>query len=413
MINPELVHMDLDSFFVSCERLQRPDLVGKPIVIGGYGDRSVVSSASYEARVFGVHAAMPMRQALALCPHAVVVRGDMDMYSKKSGEVTEVIAERAPLYEKASIDEHYIDVTGMERFHGSFKWTHELRMRIIKETGLPISFGLSVNKTAAKMATNEAKPNGELYIRQAELKQFLWPLSIKKIPGLGAKTFQLMVPMGIRTVGDLAAMPKEYMLRVFGKLGLSLWEKAHGLDASPIVSFTEQKSMSQEHTFAQDTIDPVLLDNMLISMAEDLGYQLRSQDKLAGVVSVKVRFADFETHTKERRIAYSSADHLLLDHARYLLKSLTQRRQLVRLVGMKVGGLVGGNQQLFLFDDAEQYTHLYLKMDRLKNKFGSSILMRASGIDLKKHEAEQKLPMRHLTEAEPLNMKALRSRYGS
>jgi len=410
MMPPAYVHMDLDSFFVSCERLQRPELIGKPMVIGGYGDRSVVSSASYEARVFGVHSAMPMRQALALCPHAIVVRGDMDMYSRKSAEVTEIIAERAPLYEKASIDEHYIDVTGMERFHGTFKWTHEMRMRIIKETGLPISFGLSINKTVAKMATNEAKPNGELYVRQQELKQFLWPLSIKKIPGLGTKTFQLMVPMGIRTVGDLAAMPKAYMLRVFGKAGLSLWEKANGLDFNPIIPYSEQKSISQEHTFAQDTIDPVLLDNMLISMAENLGYELRKQEKLAGTLSVKVRFADFETHTKESRIAYSSADHLLLEKARQLLKSLIERRQLVRLVGMKVSGLVGGSQQLFLFDDAEKYSQLYTRMDRLKGKFGENIVMRASGIHLKQHEAEQKLPMRHLTE--PVVFPAVKKRWG-
>jgi DNA polymerase-4 len=167
------VHLDLDSFFVSCERLFRPELVGKPLLIGGYGDRAVVSSASYEARQFGVRSAMPMREALRRCPQAVVIRGDMDLYSQKSAEVTEIIAERAPLYEKASIDEHYIDLTGMDRFHGNYKWTHELRMRIIKETGLPISFGISVNKTVAKMATREAKPNGELYIQQQGLKEFL------------------------------------------------------------------------------------------------------------------------------------------------------------------------------------------------------------------------------------------------
>lgn len=391
------VHLDLDSFFVSCERLFRPELVGKPLLIGGYGDRAVVSSASYEARQFGVRSAMPMREALRRCPQAVVIRGDMDLYSQKSAEVTEIIAERAPLYEKASIDEHYIDLTGMDRFHGNYKWTHELRMRIIKETGLPISFGISVNKTVAKMATREAKPNGELYIQQQGLKEFLWPLSVRKIPGLGLKTYEQLVPMGVKTVGQLAQLPRDYMGVVFGKAGISLWEKANGIDTSPVVPYSEQKSMSREHTYGQDTIDPKLLQRTLLAMVEELGHELRHQGKLASKISVKVRYADFETHTKDCTVAYTANDKLILERGLQLLRQLTQRRQLIRLVGIKVSGLVPGHEQLTLFANAERQDHLYQRIDRLKVKYGAHAVVRAATLDLKAHEAEQKLPMRHLT----------------
>lgn len=396
-----LVHMDMDSFFVSCERLHRPELVGKPLLIGGYGDRAVVSSASYEARKFGVRSAMPMRQALQLCPQAVVIRGDMDFYSQKSHEVTDIIAEEAPLYEKASIDEHYLDITGMDRFHGSYKWTHELRRRIIRETGLPISFGLSVNKTVAKMATREAKPNGELYVRRQELQQFMWPLSVRKIPGLGIKTYQELVPMGISTVGDLASMPREYMGQVFGKNGLALWDKANGIDGTPVLPYTEQKSMSREHTFGQDTIDPRLLQRTLLRMVEELGYELRTEGKLASKLTVKIRFADFETHTRDATIAYTQHDRPLYQKGLQLLHQLTQRRQLVRLVGIKVSGLVPGHEQLSLFGDTEREERLLMRLDRLRNKYGLEVVMRAATLELKQHEAEQKLPMRHLTDGIP------------
>ena len=198
-----IVHMDLDTFFVAVERLMNSKLVGKPVIVGGFSDRSVVSSCSYEARKFGVHSAMPMKMARMLCPDAIVVRGDMEQYTKYSGMVTDVIAESAPVYEKASIDEHYLDITGMDRFFGSMKWTHELRQRIISETGLPISLGLSVNKTVCKIATGEAKPNGELEIPVERVIPFLGPLSISKIPGIGEKTYRLLRSMGIATIDTL------------------------------------------------------------------------------------------------------------------------------------------------------------------------------------------------------------------
>ena len=221
-----IVHMDLDTFFVSVERLSNSGLIGKPVIIGGLSDRGVVASCSYEARKYGVHSAMPMRMALNLCRDAVIIRGDMDLYTKYSRLVTDVIADKAPVYEKASIDEHYLDITGIDRFWGAYKWTHELRQTIIKETGLPISFGLSVNKTVSKIATGEAKPCGEKQIEKEFVQPFLNPLSIKKIPMVGAKTYQLLSSMGVSTIQTLNAIPIEMMESVLGKNGTDYLEKS-------------------------------------------------------------------------------------------------------------------------------------------------------------------------------------------
>ncbi|MEJ2880451.1 Y-family DNA polymerase [Pedobacter sp. GR22-6] len=200
----QIIHMDQDAFFVSVEVKKDPSLIGKPVIIGGSSDRGVVASCSYEARKFGVHSAMSSRMAKQLCPHAVFLRGNMDEYSKASHEITAILKERVPLIEKASIDEHYIDMTGMDRFHSTHKYAHELRALVIKETGLPISFGLSVNKTVSKMATNECKPNGELNVAQPEVQPFINPLSIRKIPGLGEKTFVKLSDMGIKKIYTLS-----------------------------------------------------------------------------------------------------------------------------------------------------------------------------------------------------------------
>jgi DNA polymerase-4 len=251
MINTkrQVVHLDLDTFFVSVERLTNSSLEGKPVIIGGTSDRGVVASCSYEARQFGVHSAMPMKMARILCSDAIIVRGDMDMYSKYSAMVTDIIAEQAPLYEKASIDEHYIDITGMDRFFGSLKWTAELRRRIMDNTGLPISFGLSVNKTVSKIATGEAKPNGLLQVSYPEVKPFLGPLSIRKIPMVGKKAYGVLRSMGVSKISTLADIPPEMMERLMGKNGIVLWKKANGVDNTPVQPYSERKSISSESTF--------------------------------------------------------------------------------------------------------------------------------------------------------------------
>jgi DNA polymerase-4 len=379
-----IVHMDLDTFFVSVERLIDSTLEGKPVIIGGLSDRGVVASCSYEARQFGVHSAMPMRMALNLCRDATVIRGDMDLYSKYSRLVTDIIAEKAPLYEKASVDEHYLDITGIDRFWGALKWTHELRQAIIRETGLPISYGLSVNKTVSKIATGEAKPNGEMEVNQANVKPFLNPLSIKKIPMIGPKTYQLLRSMGVANIATLSAIPVEMLESVLGKNGVEIWRRANGIDFTPVVPYSEEKSISAERTFETDTIDVQMLERLLTTMTEKLCFKLRKKEKLASVVTVKIRYANYDTHTLQQKMAYTAFDHTLIEMARSLFRRLYQRRMLVRLIGVKLGGLVHGAQQLNLFDNNEKQVKLYLSMDKIRRRYGVEVIQRASGVLYKK-----------------------------
>ncbi len=379
-----IVHLDLDSFFVSVERLHNKHLLGKPVIIGGTSERGVVSSCSYEARQMGVASAMPMKLALRLCKEAIVVRGDMDRYSYHSGLVTQIIADKAPLFEKASIDEHYIDITGMDRFFGSLQWTRELRYTIIKETALPISFGLSVNKTVSKMATNEAKPNGELYIENQGVTPFLDPLSIRKIPMIGAKTFQLLRSMGVITIKTLREIPPEMMERFMGKNGNVIWKKANGIDHTPVQPYVEQKSMSSETTFETDTMDIGMLKNILLGMVEKLAFQLRKQHKLTACVAVKIRYSNFDTHSMQRRITPSSFDHLLYRVVEELFDKLYERRMLIRLIGVRFSDLEYGFQQLDLFDDTPAKVNLYLAMDHIRKQFGNKAVRRAAGMKPRK-----------------------------
>lgn len=375
-----IVHMDLDSFFVSVERLYNSKLEGLPILIGGSGDRGVVSSCSYEAREYGVTSAMPMKMARQLCPHAVVIRGDMERYSYQSHLITEIIREETPLYEKSSIDEFYLDISGMDRFFGCYQWTTELRDRIVKESGLPISFGLSINKTVSKVATGESKPFGQLQVERGEEKPFLSPLSIRKIPMVGDKTYRLLRSMGIARVRTIQEMDIELMEKVLGKSGISLWKKANGIDNTPVVPYRENKSISTEQTFHQDTTDVARLKALLVAMAEKLAFKLRKSEKVASTITIKVRYSDFQTHTLQARIPYTSCDHILIKKAQELFDRLYNRRLLVRLVGMKVSGLVHGGYQINLFEDTEEMISLYQAMDRMRQRFGSRAVVRAIGM---------------------------------
>lgn len=375
-----IAHMDLDTFFVSVERLHRSDLNGKPVIVGSLSDRGVVASCSYEARRYGVHSAMPMKMALRLCSDAVVIRGDMDEYSKQSRIVTEIIANHAPLYEKTSIDEHYLDITGLDRYFGCNKWMHELRQRIIKETGLPISFGLSVNKTVAKIATGEAKPNGEKDVPYPLVKPFLAPLSIARIPGIGDKTFRLLRSMGVVTIDTLSNISPDMMERVLGKNGIVIWRKANGIDHTPVEPYTEAKSISTETTFEQDTTDVAMLRAKLVRMTEKLCYELRRDERLASVVTVKLRYSDFNTYTMQKQISYTSLDHQIRPVVEALFEKLYQRRLLIRLIGVKLSGLIQGTQQLDLFEDTSEMVHLYQSLDYLRHRFSVKAVRLASGI---------------------------------
>lgn len=375
-------HIDLDSFFVSVERLQNSKLNNIPVIIGGGSNRGVVSSCSYEARQFGVHSAMPIKLAKSLCPNAIFLRGDMERYSYYSKVVTSIIHERVPLYEKSSIDEFYIDLTGVDRFFGSYQLMSELRKTITKETGLPISFGMSSNKSTSKVATGEAKPNGQIEVKTGYEKPFLAPLSVQRIPMLGEKTYQLLRQMGVVKIATLQQIEPKLMERTFGKNGISIWKKANGIDSSLVVPYREQKSISTEQTFGEDTINVHQLRSVLIAMAEKLGFKLRNQNKLTACVTVKIRYANFDTHTQQLHIPYTASDHQLIQVVLELFQKLYQRRMRVRLVGVRVSSLVPGGHQMHLFEDTEELMNLYQAIDTIKARFGTSKLMRASSMGL-------------------------------
>ena len=378
----DIVHMDMDTFFVSVERQVNSSLTGKPVIVGGTSGRGVVASCSYETRKYGVRSGMPMRMALMLCPDATVIRGDMELYSKYSNTVTDVIAENAPVYEKTSVDEHYIDISGMDRFFGCLKWTQGLRHKIIKETGLPISFGLSVNKTVSKIATGEAKPNGELFVNRENVPLFLAPLSIRKIPMVGEKTYGILKGMGIDTIATLREIPLELMQRLMGENGIEIWKRANGIDNTPIQPYWEQKSMSKERTFEQDTMDVDMLNRLLVKMVESLGFDLRRQQKLTSCVTVKIRYANFDTHTLQKRVPYTSFDHKLLETVQELFKRLYQRRMMIRLIGIRFSHMVHGTQQLDLFEDTPEKVNLYLALDRIRKRYGKHSIMRAINCEI-------------------------------
>ncbi|MBT8267440.1 MAG: DNA polymerase IV [Bacteroidia bacterium] len=381
--NRAIVHMDLDTFFVSCERLLDSRLLGKPVLIGGTSDRGVVASCSYEARKFGIHSAMPMRMAKQLCPEAVILRGNSGVYTNFSKDVTDVIKESVPLYEKSSIDEFYIDLTGMDKFFGCHKLASELRQRIMKETGLPISFGLSINKTVSKIATGEAKPNNQIQITKGTEKPFLAPLSVRKIPMVGEVTYKSLCDLGVKRIQTVQDMPMELMHKVLGKNGLSIWKKANGIDNTPVIQYHERKSISTERTFDKDTTDVYKLKSILMAMAENLAYQLRRGNKLTACITFKIRYSDFQTYTQQQRIPYSAMDHNIIPVVLDLFRKLYNRRLLVRLIGVKFSHLVEGGHQVNLFEDNEKFLNLSQAIDKMRERYGDRVVINAAGMDAK------------------------------
>lgn len=379
--NRHITHLDIDTFFVSVERLINPKLIGKPVLVGGSGDRGVVASCSYEARKFGIHAAMPMYTAKRLCSHAIVVKGDYEAYSKYSNLVTEVIRDKVPMFEKSSIDEFYIDMTGMDRFFGCSKFSAELKARITKESGLPISYALASNKLISKVATNEVKPNGQLEIPFGNERSYLAPLNITKLPGVGDKTKVLLLNMGVSRVETLAKIPIELMINLLGKPGADLHRKANGIDESPVVPFHEQKSISTENTFQQDTTDLKFLNAELVRMTEKIAFQLRTENKLTGCITVKIRYSDFDTLTAQKSIAYSNQDHVILQTVKELFRKVNTRRILIRMIGVRFTNLIFGNYQIGLFNDTQESIRLYQAIDSIKMQFGEEFLQKAVTIN--------------------------------
>ncbi len=375
-----IAHMDLDAFFVSVEQLRNPKLAGKPLLIGGSSDRGVVAACSYEARKFGIHSAMPMRTALRLCKEAIVIKSDFEAYSKYSHLVTDIIGDAVPVFEKASIDEFYIDLTGMDKFFGCRKFTEELKGKVLKESGLPVSYGLASNKLISKVATNEVKPNGQVEIPFGSEKKFLAPLSVMKIPGVGKETGYKLLKMGVETVKVLSEIPMQLLQNMMGKPGIDLWRKANGIDETPVIPYHEQKSISTENTLQQDTIDVELLQSQLVRMTEKIAFELRSQNKLTGCVTVKLRYSNFETYTKQSSIPYTGADHVLLKVVKELFAKLYDKRLLVRLIGVRFTNLVPGNYQVKLYEDTQEMISLFKAIDSVKKQFGEGILVRGGAM---------------------------------
>jgi len=372
----QIVHMDMDAFYVSCTLLKMPELKGKPLIIGGTSDRGVVTSASYEARKYGVKSAMPTRLALQLCPDALVLKGDVDLFTEYSDIINEIISEKAPLHERASIDEFYMDMSGMDRFFGSLKFTKELVSRVHRETGLPMSFGLSVNKTVAKMCTNFIKPQGDLFIPQGQVQPFLDPQSIRSIPSLGDVTYKLLRRIRIKIIQTLRQLPPESMQELLGKNGMHLWKKANGIDQSPVIPYSSKKSISTEQTFDKDTQNIKELKALLVVMIEKIAFKLRNSGQMCSRIAIRIRYANRDTETMQRKIAFTSSDDVLIKVAHELFDKLYHRRMLLQLVGVKLSGLILGNHQIDLFQDNVKKIRLYQAMDRMKHRFNNPTLIR-------------------------------------
>jgi DNA polymerase-4 len=383
-----IAHFDLDAFFVSVELLKSPQLKGKPLIVGGDGQRGIVAACSYEARKYGIHSAMPSLTAKRLCPEAIFLKGSHHEYSSYSRIVTQIIADAVPVYEKASIDEFYVDLTGMDKFFGVSRYTQELRERVIRETGLPISYGLSSSKLVSKMATNEAKPNGYLEIPAGRETDFLWPLTVDKIPMVGKQTQQQLHGLGIYTIRELAHTSPDQLEFVFGKWGRKLHEKAHGIYDAPVEAYSEQKSLSHETTFSEDSNDPAFLHTQLVKLTEETAFDLRGEEKLTGCVTIKLRYSDFTTVSKQEVIDYTALDHVLLAKVKDLFNRLYRKGEKIRLLGVRFSHLVPMTVQMSLFDDNMEKLELFKAVDGIKNLFGTDAVTKATALGAQKKKKQ-------------------------
>ena len=345
--------------------------------VGG-SERGVVAACSYEARKFGIHSGMPSKKALQLCPQAIIVKGTRGEYSRYSRWVTQIIASKAPLFEKASVDEFYLDLTGMDKFFDPLQWTIDLRKLIISETGLPISFGLSSNKMMAKIATNEAKPNGYLQVPFGKEQEFLAPLAVNKIPGVGDHTHEVLKSMGINTIHDLSLKTMEELEARLGKSGADLWRKSFGIHNSEVTQYHEAKSVSSENTFDENKTDINFLMSEVVRLSEKIAFELREDGKVAGCVAIKIRYPDFETTSRQTTVPYTCADDEIIPVAKELFHKLYRKGQPVRLLGVRLSELTNEAIQTNLFDDVERKSDLYKAIDDVKKRFGKYKLKRAS-----------------------------------
>lgn len=379
----------MDAFFVSVEELFDPSLKGKPVVVGGGPDqRGVVSAASYAARRFGVHSAMPLRTAARLCPQAIFVAGHPTFYREYSGKVFEVLKLFSPKVEMASIDEAYLDLTGTDRLLGPpMRAARDLHERVQASTGLNCSIGIGTSRLLAKVASDQAKPNGILWIPPGQEAAFLAPLSVRKIPGVGAKTEQHLLQYGIRKVGDLAQLETEFLENLLGKWGLALAGKAQGLDAGGYFSHdvaedSDPKSISHEHTFGEDTADSDVLESTLAKLSQMVARRLREHDLHSRTIQIKLRYSDFSTFTRAYTLDHpTQIDIELIEHSRLLFRKNWTGAP-VRLLGVQTSSLEHGEGQLSLLESekSRKWRNALTAADRLRDRFGEKSVSVASGL---------------------------------
>ncbi len=396
-----IFHLDMDAFFVSVEELFDPSLKGKPVVVGGRAhERGVVSAASYAARKFGVHSAMPLRTAYQHCPHAIFVDGHPERYREYSSKVFDVLQKFSPQVEMASIDEAYLDVTGTERLHGPpFLAAHKLHEAVKTATSLNCSIGISSSRLVSKVASDQAKPNGILWICAGQEADFLAPLDIRKIPGVGKVGEQRLNACGIHKVGDLARLDDRLLEQKFGKWGVALAGKSQGLDAgawfdADVGEHDNPKSISHEHTFGEDSADATILESMLARLSEMVGRRLREHNLFARTIQLKLRYKDFSTYTRAHTLDHATQlDIELLEEVRRLFRTAWDGRP-IRLLGVHAGSLKADEGQLNLLDGGrtERWRNALTAVDRLRDKFGESSVSMGSGMKARFRERVHENP---------------------
>ena len=401
-----IFHVDMDAFFVSVEELSDPSLKGKPVVVGGQRhERGVVSAASYEARKFGVHSAMPLRTAAKLCPQAIFVNGHPDRYRQSSEKVHKVLCQFSPMVEMASIDEAYLDMTGTERLHGpALRAAHNLHQKMKAETQLNCSIGIGASRLIAKVSSAQAKPNGVLFITPGQEAKFLAPLNVREIPGVGKVTEKNLHALGIRKVGDLARFEEDYLEEHFGKWGLALAGKARGEDAggwfdAEVGERADAKSISHEHTYNEDTANQDQIESTLMRLSEMVGRRLREADVHARTIQLKLRYKDFSTITRAHTLpSPTQLDTEIFEQVRLLFRNNWKKGHAVRLLGVQASSFEGQAQQGDLLEDdrRQRWQRALSAADRLRDKFGESSVTLAKGMKAgfreRTHESPVGLP---------------------
>jgi DNA polymerase-4 len=388
-----IFHLDLDAFFVSVERILDSRLNGKPVIVGGdpkYG-RGVVAACSYEARAFGLHSAMPIRTAYKLCPHGIYLHGHGDEYTRFSKAVKIILEQYVPLIEQASIDEFYLDMTGTQRMYGSmFAFASRVQKEIWDKLGLPCSIGIGSNKTVAKIGSDCMKPKGVTYIIPGMEKEFLAPMPVETIPGVGRVMRQSLNARGIYIIGDIAKLPSNYFSTAFGKYGVDLWRKAHGEGTEYLTIQRKRKSISRENTFSNDITSEYEIRNSLFYLTGKVCQSLRNKGWEAATIDIKLRYTDFQTLTRSKSIKPTDDDKMIFETAWNLMKKARTRRVGIRLIGVGVTNFSPLNEQEYLFEDYEVKRKKMLRaVTRIRDKFGyDSLLIGSAKLEKEKSKQE-------------------------